>query len=86
MIFLHIVLGIIAFAASVSLVVGFRDVMDQLNGLQKFGIIGSFIGIIGSAVLGFMSAKVDISLIFLTLALLAVFTIVLFKKKAPKQD
>ncbi|BDQ62492.1 hypothetical protein EfsSVR2332_25700 [Enterococcus faecalis] len=56
MVFLHIIFGMFAFIGALGLGVAFRDSFTELSTPKKAAIILSYVGAIGSTVLGFTSA------------------------------
>ena len=53
MVFLHIIFGMFAFIGALGLGVAFRDSFTELSTPKKAAIILSYVGAIGSTVLGF---------------------------------
>ena len=80
MVFLHIILGMSAFIGALGLGVAFRDSFTELSTPKKAAIILSYVGAVGSTILGFMSATSNPFILAATIILVVVFSIVLFKK------
>ena len=81
MVFLHIIFGMFAFIGALGLGVAFRDSFTELSTPKKAAIILSYVGAIGSTVLGFTSAK-NPFVLAATVVLVVAFSIALFKKSS----
>ena len=82
MVFLHIIFGMFAFIGSLALGVACRDSSTELSTPKKAAIILSYVGAIGSTVLGFTSETKNPFVLAATVVLVVAFSIALFKKSS----
>ena len=85
-ILLHIVFGLVAFAGSIFSASAFGDKFAELTTKQKWAIALSYVGIMGSTILGFASTFENPMWMISITAVIAIITIRSFFKSSKKSN